>query len=254
MFWQPALCTGPGARKLRTSGRQQSRRRKRAEWGGRLKGTRRGERGGVENRMVGGGGGWGNPTESQELFWGSQSSLGSRKRTTSKGKGTFFFPSREFYLGAENSRNADRAGAFGGGLEALPCHSPRMDFVSIRRRPNLEKTAAGAPGRRGGSGSWWSPGREAGLGPARLRVAWLSLGRTRRPWVTVSTLDSESSDPSSSFSGPFTFRPRPVSFTRAARSFEGRVLDPVRLPLQPAGLCSNKTPLTKKAMTLSFYS
>ena len=70
----------------------------------------------------------------------------------------------------------------------------------------------------------------------------------------VSALDSESSDPSSSFSGPFTFRLRPVSFTRAARSFEGRVLDPVRLPLQPAGLYSNKTPLTEKAMTFSFYS
>lgn len=62
-----------------------------------------------------------------------------------RGKG-LFFPSREFYLGAENSRNAGRAGAFGGGLEALPCHSPRMDFVSIRRRPNLKRRPRAPPG------------------------------------------------------------------------------------------------------------
>lgn len=96
--------------------------------------------------MVGGGGGWGNPTESQELFWGSSELPGQREQDNFKGERDFFFPSREFYLGAENSRNAGRAGAFGGGLEALPCHSPRMDFVSIRRRPNLKRRPRAPPG------------------------------------------------------------------------------------------------------------
>ena len=49
--------------------------------------------------MVGGGGGWGNPTESQELFWGSSELPGQREQDNFKGERDFFSPHGNFTSG-----------------------------------------------------------------------------------------------------------------------------------------------------------
>lgn len=99
-----------------------------------------------------------------------QSSQGSGKRTLAKREGTFFFSWREFYLRAENSRNAGRADAFGGGLKAPPRRSPGMGLLPFHhvqscrdgRRPAsqappgvVEEAAGGGVTRApGGRRSW----------------------------------------------------------------------------------------------------
>ena len=100
--------------------------------------------------------GRGHPTKSQGFFWGRSEFPGQREEDNCKEeRDCFLFSWREFYLRAENSRNAERAGAFRGGLKAPPCRSPQKDFNSFHdvqtwrdRRPR-----AGAPWRHGGSGS-----------------------------------------------------------------------------------------------------
>ena len=84
--------------------------------------------GGVENRM-GGGGGWGYPTESEELFWGSSELSGQREEDNFKGERNFFFsPHGNFTSGQKTLElPAEQVHLEG----ALPCHSPRMDFVSF---------------------------------------------------------------------------------------------------------------------------
>ena len=160
----------------------------------------------------------------------------ARRGQLQRGKELFFPPSREFYLGAENSRNAGRAGAFGGG----PSLSLTQNgFRLIQRRPNLKKRPRAPPGvaeEAAWDGTKRAPGGRRVLGPHGCALPGSASGQ-RGYGVMASTLDSESSGPSSSLSGAFTFRPCPVPSTPAARSFEGRVgpsPGPVRLPLQLA--------------------
>lgn len=159
----------------------------------------------------------------------------ARRGQLQRGKELFFLPSREFYLGAENSRTAGRAGAFGGG----PSLSLTQNgFRLIQRRPNLKKRPRAPPGVAEEAAWDWmkrAPGGRRVLGPRGCTLPGSASGQ-RGYGVMASTLDSESSCPSSSLSGAFTFRPCPVSFT-PARSFEGRLgpsPGPVRLPLQLA--------------------
>ena len=119
-----------------------------------------------------------------------QRSQGSGKRTTAEKRNFFFW--RGFYLWVKNSRNAGRAGAFGGGPKNPTLLFTPNGFLLFGRSPNLKRRLrageSGAPWRRGGSCSGRgdeSAGREAGPGPARLRQAWLSGGSTRPvavPW------------------------------------------------------------------------
>ena len=84
-----------------------------------------------------------------------------------------------------------------------------------RRRGRRPLASGGSSSRRSDKRA----GRAGGPGTARLRATRLSCWRARRPrshGVTVSTLDSEPSDPSSSLGGTFPFRPHAGSFTGAA--------------------------------------
>ena len=92
-----------------------------------------------------------------------------------------------------------------------------------------------------------SAGREAAPEPAGLCAAWLSGGSSGAAdrgfhGVMVSTLDSESSDPSSNLGGTFPFRQRPavfysVSSRKRTRASDARCLDALSRPrilLSPA--------------------
>ena len=74
----------------------------------------------------------GTATKSQGLFGGYSELPGQREDNYKEERDFFFPPWREFYLRAENSRNAGHnIGAFSGGLKAPPCRSPQMDFNSF---------------------------------------------------------------------------------------------------------------------------
>ena len=99
------------------------------------------------------------------------------------------------------------------GFLSFPCVQSCRD--GRRRRGRRPLASGGSSSRRSDKRA----GRAGGPGTARLRATRLSCWRARRPrshGVTVSTLDSEPSDPSSSLGGTFPFRPHAGSFTGAA--------------------------------------